>query len=131
MFAGPLDVGCLWHRGSLPGGGTLAKQLRNAAGQGTFLAMEKTRSGFCIYIDAVVDGPIPAVRDERGLPCWHATRIEAEREIADNMITRLQEFIDGERDFEDAMTIAEYVVEVDVLSDGSVMDADGNLFGAR
>jgi len=84
---------------------------------------------YCIFIDTFVDGPAPSVRDERGLPCWFATRVEAEREIADNMITRLQEFIDGERDFEDAMTAEEYVVEVDVLPDGSVMDAEGNLFG--
>lgn len=90
--------------------------------------MNVTTQGFCVYIDTVVDGPMPSVRDEQGLPCWFATRVEAEREIADNMITRLQEFIDGERDFEDAMTVEEYVVEVDVLADGSVVDADGNRF---
>ncbi len=93
--------------------------------------METSRSGHCVYIDTVVDGPIPAVRDGQGLPCWYATRAEAQREIADNMITRLQEFIDGEREFEDAMTVEEYIVEVDVLPDGSVLDAEGNLFGAR
>lgn len=91
--------------------------------------MEIRRSGFCVYVDTLADGPVPSVRDEKGLPCWFATRVEAEREIADNMITRLQEFIDGERDFEDAMTVEEYVVEVDVLPDGSVTDAEGNLFG--
>lgn len=76
---------------------------------------------YYVYIDTIVGGPVPAERDEKGLPCWYATRFEAEREIADNMITRLQEFIDGERDFEDAMTVAEYFVEVDVLPDGSIL----------
>jgi hypothetical protein len=47
----------------------------------------------------------------------------------DNIITRLQEFIDSERDFEDAMTVEEYVAEVRVLSDGSIMDERGNHFG--
>lgn len=92
--------------------------------------MNVATQGYCVYIDAVVDGPAPAVRDEKGLPCWFATRFEAEREIADNMITRLSEFIAGERDFEDALTVEEYVVEVDVLADGSVLDAAGNVFGA-
>ena len=44
------------------------------------------------------------------------------------MMTRLQQFIDGERDFEDAVTLEEYVAEVDVLPDGSIADADGNGF---
>ena len=84
------------------------------------------RSAFCIYINTLCDGPLPAVRDENGMPCVFAARIEAEREIVDNMITRLQQFMDGERDLDDAMTLEEYIVEVDVLPDGSVVDADGN-----
>ena len=44
------------------------------------------------------------------------------------MMTRLQEFIEGERDFEDAITVEEYVVAVDVLPDGTIMDTDGNRF---
>ncbi len=30
------------------------------------------------------------------------------------MMTRLQQFLNDERDFDDAMTVEEYVVEVDV-----------------
>ncbi|MEO8617080.1 MAG: hypothetical protein ABI600_18215 [Luteolibacter sp.] len=44
------------------------------------------------------------------------------------MITRLQQFLDGERDFEDAMTVEEYIVEVDVFPDGTMVDADGKRF---
>jgi len=36
------------------------------------------------------------------------------------MMIGLQDFIDGERELDDAMTVEEYVVEVDVLPDGSV-----------
>ena len=57
-----------------------------------------------------------------------ATKSEAQREIADFMMTRLQEFMDGQRDFEDAIAVEEYVVEVDVLPDGTIMDADGSRF---
>ncbi len=38
------------------------------------------------------------------------TELEVQREIADLMITRPQEFHDGERVFEDAMTCEEFVV---------------------
>lgn len=95
------------------------------------------RRGFCIFIDTVIQGPVPSVR-ERGVDdadespekiCVFATELEAQREVADFMMTRLQEFIDGERDFEDATTVDEYIVEVDVCPDGTIIDADGNRFG--
>ena len=60
--------------------------------------------------------------------CVFATELEAQREVADFMMTRLQEFIDGERDFEDATTVEEYIMEVDVCPDGTIIDADGNRF---
>jgi len=93
--------------------------------------MEALSAGYCIYINTLLEGEVPSVRDGEDKPWVFATRVEAEREIADNTITRLQEFMDGERDFEDAMTVEEYIVEVDVLPDGSVIDADGNHFGSR
>jgi hypothetical protein len=79
------------------------------------------RPVFCIYLNTVCEGPVPTVRDEKGLPCVFATRIETEREIVDNVITRLQQFVDGERDLDDAVTVEEYIVEVDVLPDGSIV----------
>ena len=84
---------------------------------------------FCIYINTHCEGSVPSVRDGKGKPCVFKTELEAQREIADFIITRLQEFIDGERDFEDAMTVEEYVVPVDVYPDGSIVDAAGNCFG--
>jgi hypothetical protein len=86
---------------------------------------------FAIFIDTLFEGSVPAVRDEHDRPCLFTTRVLAEREIADNMITRLQEFIDGERDFEDATTVDEYVIEVDVLPNGTISDPFGNHFGSR
>ena len=84
---------------------------------------------FCIYITTVCEGSVPSVRDGDGKPCVFKTEVEAQREIADFVMTRLQEFIDGEdRDFEDAMTVEEYVVPVDVYPDGSIVDAEGNYF---
>ena len=93
--------------------------------------MEPEQTGYCIYIHTLLEGAGPSVRSKEGMPFVFATREEAEREIAENMMTRLQEFLDGERDFDDATTIEEYVENVDVLPDGSVTDVEGNHFGVR
>ena len=86
-----------------------------------------SESAFCIYITTVCEGSVPSVRDGDGKPCVFKTEVEAQREIADFVMTRLQEFIDDEDlDFKDAMTVEEYVVPVDVYPDGSIVDAEGN-----
>ncbi|MEI7937820.1 MAG: hypothetical protein WCK27_14120 [Verrucomicrobiota bacterium] len=94
------------------------------------LSPPASRDGFCVFITTLFEGSVPAVR-EAGKPCVFATEVDAQREIADNMITRLQEFIDGERTFEDALTLEEYVVRVRALPDGSVVDASDVSHGAR
>ena len=94
------------------------------------------RHGFCIFINTVIQGPVPSMREgiaensdeSGGRICVFASEREAQIEIADFMMTRLREFMDGEREFEDAMTVEEYVVEVDAFSDGTIVDADGNSF---
>src|SRR5580700_2458297 len=85
------------------------------------------RKGFCIYIDTFCQGAVPTVSDENGY-CVFATELEAQKEIVDNMMTRLQEFLDGQRDYEDAITVEEYVVPVFVHDDGTITDGDGNCF---
>jgi hypothetical protein len=82
---------------------------------------------YAVFVDSVVDGTVPAIR-EGDRPVVFATEREAQREIADNVLTRVQEFLDGERDFEDALTVEEYVAEVRVLPDGSIVDASGRSF---
>lgn len=47
----------------------------------------------------------------------------------DFMMIRLREFLDGERDYEDAVTLEEYVVPVTLHKDGVITDEDGNCFG--
>ena len=86
-------------------------------------------SGFCIFITSTCDGRIPAWHDEHGMPVVYPTIELAQREIADDIVLRLQQFKNGERDFEDAITVEDYILPVNVLSNGSVVDCDGNLFG--
>ena len=95
--------------------------------------------GYCIFIHTLCQGHVPSVHESKagdppGTPasiCVFATEREAQLEIADFMMTRLQEFMDGEREFEDAIETEEYVVAVTVQPDGSIIDKDGRRFGSR
>jgi hypothetical protein len=93
--------------------------------------MTGTTTAYCVFIDTLCEGSTPAIRDADDKPVIFATLGEAEREIADNLMSRLQEFIDGEREFEDAMTVEDYIVEVTPLPDGSIIDKAGNWHGSR
>jgi hypothetical protein len=86
------------------------------------------RDGFCIYINTFCQGPVPVVSDDDGYVVF-ATELEAQKEIVDNQMTRLQQFLDGERAYEDAIEVEEYVVPVTVHPDGKIVDEDGNCFG--
>ncbi|MES2439565.1 MAG: hypothetical protein V4584_10885 [Verrucomicrobiota bacterium] len=92
--------------------------------------------GYCIFIDTLCQGPVHSVSGVSGddpdateAICVFPTEREAQLEIVDFMMIRLQQFIDGGRDFEDAVALEEYVVEVQVLPDGTIVDGDGNKFG--
>ncbi len=87
------------------------------------------QNGFCIYIRTLCQGPVPLVSDGEDKYVVFDTEVAAQKEIADYMMTRLRQFVDGERDFDDAITVEEYVVSVTVHPDGTFTDEDGNCFG--
>jgi hypothetical protein len=86
---------------------------------------------YCIFVDTVCEGRIPAWHDEKDLPVVYPTLEAAQREIADDVMEKLQQFLDGQRDFDDAIEVEDYILPVDVLSDGSILDEDGNCFGKK
>lgn len=77
---------------------------------------EPESDGFCIFSETWMDGRVPTVSDEDGYVIF-PTELEAQREIADAQLTRIQEFLDGERDFDDAMAVGEFIVPVTVHKD--------------
>lgn len=90
------------------------------------------RSGYAIFTPTVCQGEVPAWHDgETGLPIVYDTELEAQREIADDLMERLRQFLAGEREFEDAITIEDYIAPVDVWSDGSFSTEDGTVFGSQ
>ena len=74
---------------------------------------------------------MPAWYDESGYPVVYGTELEAQREIADHHLTLIYEFLDGERDFDDAMTVEDFILPVDVWPDGRISTGDGRLFGKQ
>ncbi|MGH7953769.1 MAG: hypothetical protein ACREFE_17870 [Limisphaerales bacterium] len=86
---------------------------------------------FCIFIDTVCEGRIPALHRENLMPVVYPTIEAAQREIADDVMEKLHQFLEGEREFEDAMTVEDYILPVDVLPDGSILDENGNHFGKK
>jgi hypothetical protein len=58
------------------------------------------------------------------------TELEAQKEIADHIMTRLRQFLDGEREFEDAITTEEFVVPVTVYPGGVITDENGGCFSS-
>lgn len=93
--------------------------------------MNNTRTGYCIYINTFCQGPVPILTGDDDKYIVFETELEAQKEIVDYAITRLQQFLDGEREYEDAITVEEYVVPVDVHPDGSFTDEAGNHFGPK
>ena len=88
-----------------------------------------SRNGYCIYINTFCQGPVAVVSDGEDKYVVFEFELEAQKEIADYAMTRIQQFLDGERDFDDAMTVEEYAVPVTVHPDGTITDEDGNCFG--
>lgn len=87
------------------------------------------RNGYCIFINTFCQGPVPIWSDGEGKYVVFETELEAQKEIVDDLQIRLQQFLEGERDFDDAITVEEYVVPVTVYPDGKLTDEDGNCFG--
>ena len=66
---------------------------------------------------------------EGDCPVVFATEQEAQREIADHQLTRIQQFLNGERDFDDVITTDDFVLSVDVWADGSISIEGGRRYG--
>ena len=88
------------------------------------------RTGFCIFMNTVFQGRVPSLSDDEFYVVFETER-EAQLEIADFLMTRLREFIDGARDFEDAIVTEECVVPVTVHPDGTFTDDCGRRFNLR
>lgn len=84
--------------------------------------------GYAIFVQTLCQGPAIAVTSGAGKAVVFETEVDAQREIVDHHITRLQEFLDGERDFDDAMAVDEYVAPVTIHPDGVLVAEDGSFF---
>lgn len=89
----------------------------------------RPQTGYCVFMNTFFDGPTVAVRYGDNRPWVFASEREAQLDIVDSLKIQLAQFESGERDYEDAISIDEYVVPVTVLNDGSVLDEHGRTHG--
>jgi len=94
-------------------------------------AKNATRSAYAIFTRSICEGLVPAWYDETNFPAVYATELEAQREIAEDLMECLRQFLDGDREFYDAIEIQDFILPVDHLPDGSISIADGSTFGER
>ena len=90
--------------------------------------LDPIRTGYCLLIQTVCEGVVPYERDGKGCPIVYDTLQDVQRVLIEGIIERMEEFLTGEREFTDAMTVEEYIAEVCVYPDGFVGDGEGNLF---
>jgi hypothetical protein len=88
------------------------------------------RLGYTIFMPTLFQGVMPACY-QGDYAVVFASELEAKREIAHNQLTRIQQFLDGEREFEDAISTDEFILPVKVWPDGSVSTEDGRTFGRQ
>lgn len=96
----------------------------------TSCAASTLSDGFCIYINTLFQGPVPVVNGSDYRYIVYSTADAAQRDIVSHAITRLEEFLSGEREFEDAIVVEEYAVKETVCGNGLVTDGMGNTFRA-
>ncbi len=75
------------------------------------------------------EGKIPAWRSDSGGFLLHPSEREAQMEIADYSMIRIRQFQQCERDFDDALTVEEFIEPVITRADGTFVDLDGNSYG--
>ena len=88
------------------------------------------RTGFCVFIDTLAQGRVPNFSVDDHYEVFE-TELEAQKEIVECVMDRLQQVLDGERDFDDALNVEEYVVPVTVHPDGTFTDEAGNRFDLK
>ncbi len=90
-----------------------------------------SRSAYAIFTQTLCDGLVPAWHDESNLPVTYLTELEAQREIAEDLMEQLRQFLDGSREFDDAITTEDFILAVQVWPDGRISTEDGRTFGKR
>jgi hypothetical protein len=84
--------------------------------------------GYIIAVDSLAEGCTAVQRGADGMPVVYETRIEAERDVVQDFITRLQEFLRGERAFDDATFLEDCILEVTRNANGSLEDDYGRKY---
>ncbi len=92
---------------------------------------DNNRFAFAIFETTFFGGLTPTWREECGFPVTYATEREAQMEIAEMLILQLEQFIAGQREFDDARSTGDFILPVKVWPDRSIETGRGRRFGAE
>ena len=98
---------------------------------GVLPAPPTAHSAYAIFTQTICEGLVPTWHDGSNLPVTYPTELEAQREIAGDLMEQLRQFLDGSREFDDAISNEDFILPVKVWSDGSISTEDGRTFGKR
>ena len=91
----------------------------------------RPQRAYGVFVDQSPHPIRPAAYDHRGYPVVHATEVAAKTAIIRHALQRHLAFFDGSMSFEEAVSIDEYYVPVNVHPDGSVSTEAGLTFGRQ
>lgn len=89
----------------------------------------KTRKVYCIF--HLAPDKEPSWYDENDLPVTHKTKTAAVAEILGVVKEHIRQIESGDRDIEEGIGFDDWVEEVTVNKDGSVVDFYGTVYGKR
>lgn len=87
--------------------------------------------GYALFEDDKPEVPKVSRYGEDGSPLVFFSEREAEKQIARITLVKMQRFMDGYGDFDEAMTMSVYYLPVEIDADGSVITAAGKRFPAK
>lgn len=85
-------------------------------------------TSYSIFTKTICDGIVPIEHDEFGAWVVYECKAEALQEITDDFIEYQRQFFVGERSFEDAMLVDQFIRKVELLPDGTLRDASGKIW---
>lgn len=89
----------------------------------------EAKKTYCIF--HLAPDKEPAWYDDNDLPVTYNDKREAISEILQVYREHILQIETGERDIEDGIGYNDWVEEVTVREDGTIIDKDGNIYGKR
>lgn len=90
---------------------------------------EEIKKVYCIFHYA--PDKEPSWYDDNDMPITYDTKKEAVGEILEVFLEHICQIQRDERDIEDGIGYGDWIEQVDLYEDGTIVDSDSNVYGKR